>query len=149
MLGRHIIVELHGVDFELLDDIEFIERVLVEAATKAGATIIGKIFHKFKPHGVTGVVAVKESHISIHTWPELGYAALDIFTCRGIDPGVALEYIIEKLKPKAYIPIYMARGEPYTEEGVDESELPKEAIDASAWLTTLYRSQGDRVRNTL
>ena len=78
MLGRHIIVELHGVDPCLLDDLDRLREILIKAAVKAGASIIGEIFHKFSPHGVTGVIAVKESHISIHTWPEFGYAALDL-----------------------------------------------------------------------
>ncbi len=116
MLGHHIIIELHGVSPELLDDLEFLRKTLIKAAERAGATIIGDIFHKFSPHGVTGIVAIKESHISIHTWPEFGYAALDVFTCRGIDPNIALEYIIEKLKPRYFVPVVLTRGEPFTED---------------------------------
>ncbi|MEX2689255.1 MAG: adenosylmethionine decarboxylase [Candidatus Njordarchaeum guaymaensis] len=129
MLGKHLIIELHGVDSELLNDIERLKKILIESAITAGATIIGQVFHKFSPHGVTGIIAVKESHLSIHTWPEFNYAALDIFTCRGIDPNIALEVIIEKMKPKYYFTMNIQRGEPYTEEVVyDESEAPNKDI---------------------
>jgi len=114
-LGKHIIVELHGVDPEILNDEDKLREILIEAAITAGATVIGDVFHKFSPHGVTGVVVVKESHISIHTWPEFGYAALDIFTCRGIDPNKALEVIVELLKPKYHVFMTITRGEPYRE----------------------------------
>lgn len=129
MLGKHIIVELHGVRSELLNDPNFLKKVLISAAVKAGATVIGDIFHKFSPYGVTGVVAVKESHISIHTWPEFGYAALDIFTCRNIDPTVALDEILKELKPEYHIVIHMSRGDPYVEDlgGDGENEVPEKA----------------------
>ncbi len=115
MLGKHIILELHGVDRRILDDKEFLEETLKNAAIVAGGRILGSFFHEFNPHGVTGIVAIAESHLSIHTWPEFEYAAMDIFTCRGIDPHKAAEYIIERLKPKKYFTITLSRGEPYSE----------------------------------
>ena len=80
-LGRHVLLELRTCNPELLDDLEFLKKVLLEAAVKTGATVIGEIFHQFSPQGVTGVVAIAESHLCIHTWPEFGYAGVDIFTC--------------------------------------------------------------------
>ena len=80
-LGTHLILELHGCENSKLNDVEFIRSVLIEAANQANATIVGEVFHEFSPIGVTGVVAIAESHMSIHTWPEHDYAAADIFSC--------------------------------------------------------------------
>ena len=115
MLGKHIILELHGVDPKLLNDRKFLEQLLTKAAREAGGTIIGTIFHEFNPHGVTGIVAICESHISIHTWPEFKYAAVDVFTCRGINPEIAAKVIIEGLKPEKYFWVHFSRGEPFEE----------------------------------
>ena len=69
------------------------------AATEAGATVVEKAFHQFNPHGVSGVVIVAESHLFIHTWPEYGYAAVDIFTCGdSFVPQEAADYLIERLR---------------------------------------------------
>jgi len=84
---------------DLLDDLAFVRESLLEAAESTGATIVGQTFHKFSPQGVTGVVAIAESHICIHTWPEHAYAAADIFTCGdGFDPYDAARLIISKLE---------------------------------------------------
>jgi S-adenosylmethionine decarboxylase len=80
-LGRHYIAELFDCDREILDDREAIDRSMRSAAVAARATIIDAVFHRFSPQGVSGVVVIAESHLSIHTWPEYGYAAVDIFTC--------------------------------------------------------------------
>ena len=80
-LGQQLIVELYGCDRTLLDDPSRLERILTEAISRSGGTIIRPCFHQFSPHGVTGVVVIAESHVSIHTWPEFGYCALDVFTC--------------------------------------------------------------------
>lgn len=149
MLGKHIIVELHGVDPKILDDQEFLKKVLLEAAIKAGATVIGNIFHKFSPHGVTGVIAVKESHISIHTWPEFGYAALDVFTCRNIDPLVALDVILERLKPKHYMVMQLSRGDPYTEEIGNEGEVSEPASKIPVRVTVISGDKDKDIRDTI
>ncbi|MCS7206680.1 MAG: adenosylmethionine decarboxylase [Dehalococcoidia bacterium] len=97
-LGRHLILELRGCDPRLLDDLPYIRQTLLEAAQIAGATIVGQTFHKFHPVGVTGVVAIAESHLCIHTWPEYGYAAVDIFTCgERFSPHRAAQWVIERL----------------------------------------------------
>lgn len=94
-----MLLELGRCDKELLDDIEYIEGAMVGAAAEAGATIIARSFHKFDPRGITGIVAIAESHLSIHTWPEHGYAAADIFTCgTTFRPEKAAELIIQRLR---------------------------------------------------
>ena len=91
-LGRHLLVDLYGCDPDLLDDLSYIETQLRAAAKAAGARVLGAAFHHFSPHGVTGVLVVQESHLAIHTWPERGYAAVDLFTCGSeIDPWVAYQ----------------------------------------------------------
>lgn len=97
-LGTQLLLELRACNPELLDDLPYIRDVMVSSAQQAGATIVGKAFHKFSPWGVTGVVAISESHFSIHTWPEFQYAAVDIFTCgTTVDPHRAAALIIERL----------------------------------------------------
>ena len=110
-LGRHLIVEMWGVDPALLDDEGKLREVLIESAKRAGGRVIGVLFHKFEPQGVTGVVAIAESHISIHTWPEHGYAAMDIFTCGShVDPWEALDHSVKNLRPKAVNVFEVKRG---------------------------------------
>lgn len=97
-IGKHLLLELNGCDKEALDDLDFIQGAMKGAAEQAGATIVGESFHKFDPIGVTGIIAIAESHICIHTWPEYGYAAADVFTCgEGFDPNEAAQVLIEKL----------------------------------------------------
>jgi len=80
-LGTHSILELYGCPPELLNDEFQVKAFVREAATKARCTILGEISHSFQPQGVTAIVLLAESHISVHTWPEVGYAAVDVFTC--------------------------------------------------------------------
>lgn len=97
-LGRHFILECYACDEACLDNVETIETAMLEAANVAKATIIKSFFHPFVPQGVTGVVVLAESHISIHTWPELGYAAIDIFTCgTEAQPRLACDYLVKQL----------------------------------------------------
>ncbi|MBI2547624.1 MAG: adenosylmethionine decarboxylase [Candidatus Aenigmarchaeota archaeon] len=97
-LGNHLIVELYKCPFETLDNETLVKETLLDAAKKMDTTIIGSVFHKFSPYGVTGIVAIAESHISIHTWPEHGYAAVDIFTCGDKDPRIGADYIKTQLR---------------------------------------------------
>lgn len=80
-LGKHAIAEFYECNQDLLNNVEKIEELLTNSALECGATIVEKCFHHFSPYGVSGVVIIAESHISIHTWPEYGYAAVDLFTC--------------------------------------------------------------------
>lgn len=110
-LGRHFIFELFGCDPKALDDIRGIEAAMERGATESGLTICGRVFHRFSPQGVTGVLVIAESHISIHTWPELGYAALDVFTCGArTDPMRVFERIAELLRPSSNSVVEMKRG---------------------------------------
>ena len=81
VLGCHLLLELKDCNPELLNDLTYIRRTMIETAENVGATSVGEAFHHFSPQGVTGILAIAESHISIHTWPEYGYAAADIFSC--------------------------------------------------------------------
>ncbi len=72
---------------------------MVSAAEEAGATVINSTFHHFSPIGVSGVVVIEESHLAIHSWPEFGYAAIDVFTCGdSVDPWISYKYLEEALK---------------------------------------------------
>lgn len=96
-LGRHILAEFYGCPAEMLNDPAQIEQDMVAAALEAGAEIRETVFHKFSPQGVSGVVVISESHLAIHTWPEFGYAAVDIFTCgQTVDPWVSCNYLKQK-----------------------------------------------------
>jgi S-adenosylmethionine decarboxylase proenzyme len=100
-LGKHLLLELKGCDKEVLNDIGFLRQALLAAASGAGATILGESFHQFSPQGVSGVVIIAESHVCIHTWPEYGYAAADIFTCgNSVQPGKVAEILMGKLVSK-------------------------------------------------
>jgi S-adenosylmethionine decarboxylase len=80
-VGKHCILELYACDCAKLDDEDFVRAALSNAALRAGATLLNLISHHFQPHGVTGLALLAESHISFHSWPESGYAAVDVFTC--------------------------------------------------------------------
>ncbi|WP_069650500.1 adenosylmethionine decarboxylase [Caloranaerobacter ferrireducens] len=98
-LGRHILAEFYNCDKDILNDHALIEKYMNEAAIEAKATIVKSVFHLFNPWGVSGVVVIQESHLTIHTWPEYGYAAVDLFTCGDeVDPWIAFDYLKEKLK---------------------------------------------------
>ena len=110
-LGKHILLELKDCNEEALNDLGFLRSTLVEAAKDCGATVLGESFHPFNPHGVSGVVVIAESHLSVHTWPEYGYAAVDIFTCGdSVQPEKAAEVLIEKLGAKNHSLIEIQRG---------------------------------------
>ncbi len=110
-LGTHLLVELRDCNTRLLDDVKKIKETMVAAAKEAKATVIGAHFHRFSPHGISGVVVIAESHLSIHTWPEYGYAAVDVFTCGDVlQPSVAAAYLIERLQSKNPSLIEVKRG---------------------------------------
>ena len=94
--GVHLIVDLHGA--ERLDDIDHIDATLRRCVTEAGATLLHIHLHHFQPSGVSGVAVLAESHISIHTWPEAGYAALDIFMCGKANPDACIPVLREAFK---------------------------------------------------
>jgi S-adenosylmethionine decarboxylase len=110
--GRHLLADLY--DCPVLDDVALVERALRAAADRAGATVIGLHLHHFGPaQGVTGVALLAESHMSIHSWPEHGYAAIDIFLCGARhDPAAALESLVAHLKPGRIVERLIRRGDP-------------------------------------
>ncbi len=110
-LGRHLLVELHGCHPDSLKKVDVVRDILVGAARACGATIVDVAFHEFNPFGVSGVVVIAESHLSIHTWPEYRYAAVDIFTCgEAIKPDRAVAYIASRFRCKGPSVVEMKRG---------------------------------------
>lgn len=110
-LGKHLIVELYDCDRVRINDVAQVERILVEAVKLSKATIIQPVFHQFSPHGVSGVVVIAESHFTIHTWPEYGYCAVDIFTCGDlIDADLALHFLKEQFEAKNLSVVDIKRG---------------------------------------
>ena len=110
-LGTHLLLEMNECDPMLLDDMAMVKEVLLAAAEEAGATVVGEVFHKFSPVGVTGIVCIAESHISIHTWPEHRYAAVDIFTCgENLKPMEAAHFIAAGLQAQHCNVMEVKRG---------------------------------------
>lgn len=110
--GVHLLADLHGVDPALLTDAAQIDALLRAAALAAGARILHSHFHTFGPGmGVTGVLLLAESHISIHTWPEVGFAAADIFMCGAATPQLALDLIEAGLRPRSRSVQIVERGQ--------------------------------------
>ncbi|MCG8500014.1 MAG: adenosylmethionine decarboxylase [Firmicutes bacterium] len=109
--SRHCMMELWECNDGLLDSREMVEKIMVEAALEAGAEVREVAFHKFAPQGVSGVVVISESHLAIHTFPEHGYASIDVFTCgERINPQVAAQLIAEKLGSKRVYEMNVERG---------------------------------------
>jgi S-adenosylmethionine decarboxylase proenzyme len=105
-LGRHLLLELKDCNKEVLNDVDYLKKCLTETAEQIGATVVNTAFHQFSPYGVSGVVVVAESHLCIHTWPEYGYAAVDVFTCGdSIEPSHAVDILVKKLRSEN--PSYM------------------------------------------
>jgi S-adenosylmethionine decarboxylase len=103
-LGEHRLVDFEGCTFEALDDIEKIRAMFargLELSKVSKATVIEVVLHKFSPQGVTGIAAIAESHVSIHTWPEHGYAAIDVFSCgTTMDIDALLSHFEKVLRPR-------------------------------------------------
>lgn len=111
-LGKHLILELMDCDRKRLSDCDFLRNTLLAACAAAGATIMGDFFRTFPPYdGVSGVVIIAESHFSVHTWPEYGYAAIDIFTCgNSLHPEKAVELLVRELRASDHSIVELNRG---------------------------------------
>jgi S-adenosylmethionine decarboxylase len=110
-LGRHILVECSGCNPAILNDIDAVQEVLTEAALAAKAEVRERAFHRFTPLGVSGVIVISESHLSIHTWPEYGYAALDIYTCGSQTmPWTACQLVAAKFGASSVQAMEVKRG---------------------------------------
>ncbi|MEW6380348.1 MAG: adenosylmethionine decarboxylase [bacterium] len=111
-LGRQILAEYYDCDHSILNSCNLIQKYMESAAEACNATIVKSVFHLFNPHGISGVVVIAESHLAIHTWPEYGYAAVDIFTCGDtVDPWKAFEFLKTKLKASYATTMEMKRGQ--------------------------------------
>jgi len=110
-LGRQVLAEIYDCDFDILNNVELVEKIMVNAALEAGAEVREYVFHKFSPQGISGVVVISESHLAIHTWPELGYAAVDVFTCGDkVDPWEACNYLTKHFNAKRVVAREQKRG---------------------------------------
>jgi S-adenosylmethionine decarboxylase proenzyme len=132
--GQHLLVEYHNCDCTVLNDRSAIEQLMKTAAKAARAGIVDTVFHTFSPQGISGVIVIEESHLSIHTWPEYGYAAVDFFTCGECVPEQAYEVLKHGLKASRSEKMLIQRGnlpgpptmrvDSHTTEKVDGSSLP-------------------------
>lgn len=146
-LGRHIVVEFYDCDPSILSDVVLIEKHMVDAARIAGATVINSTFHHFSPFGVSGVVVIQESHLAIHTWPEYGYAAVDIFTCgSAVNPWVSYKHLQQTLKAANGSAIEQMRGQlAIVAEGkeVEYGEHPETALEPPKYTRNIWFTDRD------
>ncbi len=121
-IGKHAIIEYYECDQNLINDVVYLEEVLNKAAQKAQASILSSHFHTFNPQGVSGVVVIAESHFSIHTWPEHGYAAVDFFTCSAdMNMRKAHIYLQEALKSQRQDYKVLDRGAHLSNKSIQEA----------------------------
>ena len=113
--SQHLLVELFECDAEALKSRGLLKTLLENAAKAANVTIVQSIFHQYSPQGVTGIVIIEESHLSIHTWPEYGYASVDFYTCGDGVPEKALEVIQQGLQSQRAEILMVDRGKSLTE----------------------------------
>lgn len=102
MIGKHYLLNLYECSITLLDNEFFLCDMIENAAEASGAHVLQTMSHQFDPQGVTAISLLAESHISIHTWPEKGQAAVDVFTCGDSEPKIACDIIVEQLKAKDF-----------------------------------------------
>jgi spermidine synthase len=140
-LGKQIIAEYYECPAEFLSDVSFVENMLLQAAEEMQATVITSAFHHFSPMGVSGVVVIQESHIAIHTWPEYGYAAIDIFTCgTELQPLKGYNYMMKALQAGNGSMMELMRGHkslmPYSSEAAPFEEKAVEPVfHRNVWFT--------------
>ncbi|MBQ8035940.1 MAG: adenosylmethionine decarboxylase [Proteobacteria bacterium] len=108
--GHHLLVEYYDCNKDTLNDPQALEAMMIQAAHAANATIVKTVFHQFAPQGVSGIIVIEESHLSIHTWPEHGYAAVDFYTCGKNDPERAHEVLQKALASKRFEIMIINRG---------------------------------------
>ncbi len=109
--ATHTLIELHGCDTGLLNDPAALKELLLEAVRRGQGTIVTDVFHTFSPHGVSGIIVIAESHVAIHTWPEHGYAAIDLFYCGGtVQVHRAVETLRERFRPERIKFLVVRRG---------------------------------------
>lgn len=101
-MSQHYLLDLYGCTFSSLNDETYLRDLIENSAEACGAQILETISYAFNPQGVTAICLLSESHISIHTWPEQGNAAVDVYTCGDSQPKIACDIIVEQLKPSDY-----------------------------------------------
>ncbi|WP_420234098.1 adenosylmethionine decarboxylase [Pseudomonas sp. ABY48] len=112
-VGKHLLVDFYGA--KNIDSVERVSQALVAGVKAAGATLLHQYFHYFTPNGgVSGVCVLAESHISIHSWPEFNYAAVDIFMCGDADPHRAVEVLKQSFSPSSVLVDEIRRGKNIT-----------------------------------
>ena len=109
--GEHYLIDLQGCDPDIVKLVDPTREILLRAAKECGATILEDFFHQFEPFGVSGVVLIAESHFSVHTWPEHGFVAADIFTCGDMQPQVAIDVMRKDFRAKEAIVKVVVRGQ--------------------------------------
>lgn len=110
-LGSQILADMYDCDPAMLDDQEAIQSCMIEAVRRCGGTIVSHCFHRFSPHGISGVVVIAESHLAIHTWPEHGYVALDLFTCGDtLEPEACFSYLKDAFRSQRQATRTLLRG---------------------------------------
>jgi S-adenosylmethionine decarboxylase len=97
-MGHHCLLNVYGCDFDILNNEQFLIEILKISAEKCGATVLDCVSHKFEPQGVTAILLLSESHISVHTFPEKGKAAFDIFTCGRADSNLGVQCILQNIE---------------------------------------------------
>ena len=111
--SKHFLLELYRCDYEKLNDESFLRCTLNNAAKLANATVLNLISNKFEPQGVTAIALLAESHLSIHSWPEAHYSAVDIFTCgQNMKPDLACQFLIEALMAEEHFLRVISRNPP-------------------------------------
>ena len=112
--SKHFLLDLYGCDYEKLNDESFLSCTLNNAAKLANATVLNLITNKFEPQGVTAIALLAESHLSIHTWPEAQYSAVDIFTCgQNMKPDISCKYLIQALMAEEHLLRVITRNPPF------------------------------------
>ena len=110
--STHCILELNGCPSDLLNDRGFVCESVKQASEEGLSTLLELASHQFEPQGVTVVGLLAESHISVHTWPECGYVAVDVFTCgETADPHRACRYLVERLRAASHQLLIIPRGQ--------------------------------------
>lgn len=109
--GRHIAIDVWGVDYAALNNMDYLKQIMVDAAEKSLAKVLSVTYKAFDPCGCTILILLSESHLSIHSYPEQEFAAIDCYTCgTNVDPQIAIDYLIEQLKPQKIYAKTLIRG---------------------------------------
>jgi spermidine synthase len=140
-IGWQCVIDLHRCATPHLDDIGWVRTTMLEAARRAEATVINEQFHRFEPHGISGVVVIGESHLAVHIWPERAFAAVDVFTCNsGLNMRAAAEWLTEAFAAADPRFVYFIRGRQPAPSPCGASPECVQATDAA----TLHRGEEPR-----